>query len=237
MEAQGLTQPGVMIKGIRRGLLVSLPDGDWSEGLVALETRLDASTDFFRERRFVLDVGPRELTGEDVGGARALLAEYGVELWALLSTDVATEAAARNLGLITQLESPEQLESGPSANGREADRAEDLVARRTLRSGQRLLHPGSAVVIGDLNSGSEVVAGGDIVVWGRARGLLHAEGLGNESAVICALVLAPTQLRIAHHIARSPDEPRAPREPEITLVREGRIVALPWHSGEPGRTS
>ncbi|MBS3784235.1 MAG: septum site-determining protein MinC, partial [Anaerolineae bacterium] len=76
--------------------------------------------------------------------------------------------------------------------------------------------------------GAEVVAGGDIVVWGRVRGLIHAGALGDEDAVICALELSPTQLRIGSHIARSPEErPRQP-VPETASVRNGQIVAVPW---------
>jgi septum site-determining protein MinC len=84
------------------------------------------------------------------------------------------------------------------------------------------------VIIGDVNPGAEVVAGGDIVVWGRARGLVHAGALEDENAVICALELAPTQLRIASHIARSPEERPAQPVPERASVRDGQIVAVPW---------
>jgi septum site-determining protein MinC len=106
-----------------------------------------------------------------------------------------------------------------------------LVVRRTLRSGQSLRHPGHIVVIGDVNPGAEVVAGGDIVVWGRVRGMVHAGALGDEGAVICALDMAPTQLRIAGRIARSPEERRRKPVPEVASVHDGQIVAIPWHSG------
>jgi septum site-determining protein MinC len=90
------------------------------------------------------------------------------------------------------------------------------------------------VVIGDVNPGAEVIAGGDIVVWGRVRGLVHAGALGDEGAVICALDLAPTQLRIAGTIARSPEERRRKPVPEIATAQEGHIVAVPWHAGSSG---
>jgi septum site-determining protein MinC len=59
--------------------------------------------------------------------------------------------------------------------------------------------------------------------------LVHAGALGDEEAVICALDLAPTQLRIAGHIARSPEDRRRKPVPEVAAVREGQIVAVPWH--------
>jgi septum site-determining protein MinC len=103
-----------------------------------------------------------------------------------------------------------------------------LVARRTLRSGQQLRHPGSITVIGDVNPGAEIVAGGDIVVWGKLRGTVHAGAMGNETAVVCALDLAPTQLRIAQYIARSPEGRRRKPTPEVARVRDGKIVAESW---------
>ena len=77
---------------------------------------------------------------------------------------------------------------------------------------------------------AEVVAGGDIVVWGRVRGVVHAEALGDEGAIICALDLAPTQLRIASYIARSPDDKRRKPVPEVASVHDGHIVAESWKS-------
>ena len=103
-----------------------------------------------------------------------------------------------------------------------------LVARRTLRSGQQLRHPGSIVVIGDVNPGAEVVAGGDVVVWGRLRGTVHAGATGNAAAIVCALDLAPTQLRIAQYITRSPEGRRRKPQPEVARVRGGQIVAESW---------
>ena len=102
--------------------------------------------------------------------------------------------------------------------------------KRTVRSGVRLEYEGNLVVLGDVNPGAEVVAGGDIVVWGKLRGTVHAGAMGNETAVVCALDLAPTQLRIAQHIARSPDSRRRKPTPEVARVRDGQIVAESWET-------
>jgi septum site-determining protein MinC len=90
------------------------------------------------------------------------------------------------------------------------------------------------VVIGDVNPGAEIRAGGSVVVWGRLRGTVHA-GAGEdyqENVVVCALHLAPTQLRIGDYIARSPAaETDQELMPEMAFVQEGQIVAEPWKSG------
>jgi septum site-determining protein MinC len=86
-------------------------------------------------------------------------------------------------------------------------------------------------LIGDVNPGAEIIAGGDIVVWGKLRGIAHAGAMGNESAVICALELAPSQIRIGEHIARPPERSRPPKVPEIASVQEDGIVVERWTKG------
>jgi septum site-determining protein MinC len=224
----------ITIKGIRQGLLVTLGDGSWSAEVRALEERLGASPSFFRGGRVALDVGGRELSRSEIEDAQVLLARHQVELWAVVGTNPATEAAAQELGLVIELGLAAPRGPEPASETDAEPMVEGLVVRRTLRSGQSLRHPGHIVVIGDVNPGAEVIAGGDIVVWGRVRGLVHAGALGEEGAVICALDLAPTQLRIAGTIARSPEERRRKPVPEIATAREGQIVAVPWHAGSSG---
>ena len=221
----------ITIKGIRKGLLIALGGREWDAELRALEARLDASPSFFRGGRVALDVGARGLSGAELETAQALLTRHDVELWAVVSRSPATEAAAQELGLVIDLGLREARGPEAAPEGGEGPLVEGLVVRRTLRSGQSLRHPGHIVVIGDVNPGAEVVAGGDIVVWGRVRGVVHAGALGDEDAVICALDMAPTQLRVAGHIARSPEERRRKPVPEMASVRDGQIVAIPWHSG------
>jgi septum site-determining protein MinC len=219
----------IRIKGIRQGLLVTLGEGEWSHLLSVLEAHLSGSPAFFRGGRVALDVGNRALTSDQVEEVRSMVARHQVELWALVSRDPATQAVARGSGLVIELDpGGERTRSSRDA---EDSTAKAILVRRTLRSGQSLRHPGHIVIIGDVNPGAEVVAGGDIVVWGRVRGLVHAGALEDENAVVCALELAPTQLRIASHIARSPEERPASPVPERALVRDGQIVAFPW-SGE-----
>jgi septum site-determining protein MinC len=222
----------IIIKGIRQGLLITLPasaNQDWREDLLTLETRLGANPAFFRGGRVALDVGLRELSRPEVEKARALLARHQVDLWALVSRSPVTEDAAQELGLVIDLGPARPRTPEPEPEGGEEPPALDgLVVRRTLRSGQSLRHPGHIVIIGDVNPGAEVVAGGNILVWGRVRGMVHAGALGDEDAVICALDLTPTQLRIAGHISRSPEDKRRKPVPEMASVRDGQIIAVPW---------
>lgn len=104
-----------------------------------------------------------------------------------------------------------------------------FLLRETLRSGRSVYHEGHIIVMGDVNPGAQVVAGGHVVVWGRLRGMVHAGAHGDESAVICALELSPTQLRIAEQIAVPPDDGRHRQPlPEQAAIRDGQIVAESW---------
>jgi septum site-determining protein MinC len=156
-----------------------------------------------------------------------ILNQHKVTLWAVESESRAQEAAAQ-LG----------LEIGLGGAGRAVLpyrrvglSGEALLVQRTLRSGQVIHHPGHVVVIGDVNPGAEIRAGRSVIVWGRLRGTVHAgagEGQG-ENAVVCALQLSPTQLRIGDYITRSPtDDTNHDIIPEMASVQGGQIVAVPW---------
>lgn len=112
-----------------------------------------------------------------------------------------------------------------------------LTLRRTLRSGASIRYDGDVTVFGDVNAGAQIRAGGNIVVMGRLRGVVHAGANGDEDAFILAFDLAPTQLRIAKHIAIAPE--RAVVEdrftPEIAQVQGGGIVIEPYQSGVRAR--
>ena len=67
----------------------------------------------------------------------------------------------------------------------------------SLRSGQKIEFEGSLVIIGDVNAGAGVIAGENIVILGELRGLAHAGAKGNKDAIIEAVSIEATQLRIA----------------------------------------
>ena len=107
---------------------------------------------------------------------------------------------------------------GPAPHNAAAANAGLLVHRGTLRSGDHLQTEGSVLLLGDLNPGARISAGGHVLVWGRLRGMAHAGRRGDTSARIVALQLRPLQLRIAGAVARGPEE----RPPE-GLAEEARL--------------
>lgn len=216
----------VQIKGIREGLLITLGDGSWETIHQALLDQLDQQTGFLRGARLALDVGSHILKAVDLGQLSREISERELTLWAVISTSPTTERSAQSFGLATRLGSTRPA-AGAGAGSPAQNGESGILVHRTLRSGISVQDAGHIVVIGDVNPGAEVVAGGDVIVWGRLRGMVHAGASGNEGAVICALDLSPTQLRIAGQIA-APPKKRSKSQPEMARIIDGRVVAEPW---------
>jgi septum site-determining protein MinC len=112
------------------------------------------------------------------------------------------------------------------------DGTDGLLARRRVRSGQVLRHPGHIVVIGDVNPGAQLIAGGDIIVWGKLQGSAHAGALGDTRAMICALEMSPSLVKIADAaLALRPGEQkkrnRAGKAEQAQLIDQ-QITFTPW---------
>jgi septum site-determining protein MinC len=218
--------PEVQIKGIREGLLVSLGDGQWDEVQQALIQEIDKQADFLQGAKLILDVDQHVIGAAEMGKLRDQFSERGLSLWAVLSHSSSTEQTAQNLGFATRIHkadpAPQTYEASSISHGEEAS-----FVKATLRSGANLTHPGNVTVLGDVNPGAQIIASGDVIIWGRLRGMVHAGAEGDEEAVVCALDLSPTQLRIAGHISIPPQN-RGEAQPEKAFVREGQVVAEPW---------
>jgi len=107
------------------------------------------------------------------------------------------------------------IDSGESASGMTA---EPLYLQSTVRSGVEIRHPGTIVIFGDLNPGGKAIAAGDILVWGRLRGIAHAGAQGNHQCRITALQMEFTQLRIADAVARAPKLRPRRLSPELAFM-------------------
>jgi septum site-determining protein MinC len=226
-----MADESITIKGIREGLLLTIkPDaGDWPSMSGKVTERIDEQRAFFKGARLALHVGTRPVRLHELDTLKAILTNREITLWAVVSESDTTIQAAKHLGLETSLitHNEEQLETAP-VNPEEAGAA-GVVILHTLRNGRTVRTQGHVTIHGDVNPGAEIIAGGSVFVWGRLRGIVHAGANGDESAVVCALDLMPTQLRIASYITVSPEDKRRKPRPEIATVREGKIVAQPMY--------
>ncbi len=220
-------ESNVWIKGTRKGLSITLGEGDWSELLRELDSRLSQADAFFRGSQVHLSTGKRDLNQEELRELLDTLLKHDIKLISLRTGSESAAEAAQALGVRLGLSEATLDQAGARTSLEEP--SEGLLLRRTLRSGQSIRHPGHVVVIGDVNPGAEIIAGGDVIVWGKLRGMVHAGALGDNGAIVCALELMPTQLRIGEHIATSPEERKSKDiQPEVAFVLDDRIVAEPW---------
>ena len=220
----------IQIKGLRDGLLVSLNDAPWDEQLAALISQMDAQPAFFQGAHLALDVSSQVLYVDDLVNLRDQLSERGIHLWAVLSESPVTQQTSQLLGLATRISKPRPEESRTFSVD---DFGEEtaLFLNRTLRSGTRIEFAGHVVVFGDVNPGAEILAEGNVIIWGRLRGMVHAGSKGNREAVVCALDFSPMQIRIADE-ASAAMRPKTESMPQIARIHQsGNIQAENWSSG------
>jgi septum site-determining protein MinC len=216
----------IKIKGIQEGIKIILGDGEWPEVQAAMLTRVDEQKDFLKGAKLTLEVGNHILKAAEMGSLRDQLSERDISLRAVLSSSPTTERTAQALGLATKQSKPRQDRVTRKLDTvLRGDQA--VLIQRTLRSGHNITHPGHVTILGDVNPGAEIVAGGNVIVWGRLRGTAHAGAHGDQAAMICALDLSPTQIRIADQISTTPPQTRKPG-PEMARLIDGKIVAEQW---------
>ena len=216
----------IQIKGIRDGLLASFNDAAWEEQCAALIGQIDEKPSFFQGARLAMDVGSQALKVNDLVDLRDRLSERGISLWAVVSESPTTEHTAQLLGLATRISKPRPEDAAQHVESVSEETA--LFLHKTIRSGTRIEYPGNIVIVGDVNPGAEIVAEGNVVVWGRVRGMIHAGCKGNREAVICALDLSPNQLRIADEVSASL-KPQKDPAPEIASINsEGHLQSELW---------
>ena len=149
------------------------------------------------------------------------------------------EALAYSEGLISNeevskyilLDTGDVLPENVEENTVDTKELPTLYLNQTLRSGQTVNYEGNIFIIGDAHPGSEIVASGDITVWGILGGIAHAGNKGNITAKVRALKLNAIQLRIAGLYARRNDTLNVPYvqktnefTPEEAQIEDSKIV-------------
>lgn len=225
-----MTEPTALIsiKGLRDGLLVTMGNAPWEELRGALMEQIEARQSFFQGARVALDVGAQIFRVNDLSELRDTLSERGINLWAVVSESPTTEQTAQLLGLATRISKPRPQEVTRALSD-EADEHTSLFIGRTLRSGTRIEFAGHVTVLGDINPGAEVIAGGNVIVWGRVRGAVHAGVNGDPSSAVCGLDLSLAQIRIAGESVEAPEQAEL-RSPQKISVVEGRPRFEAWQA-------
>jgi septum site-determining protein MinC len=215
----------ISFKATVNGLILIMPaEDDFDTVLSGIEKKLESSGRFFKGASLAVKYRGRKLTAEQESTIVKLLSDK-------------TDAEIRSFE-----EDTSQYEKEPdNSSDRTFDRPKMKMVyfkgleegmtkfyNGTVRSGQLISYEGNIVIIGDVNPGGEVIAAGNVVVMGALRGMVHAGADGNKEAVIAALSLQPTQLRIADVITRPPDA-EGEREnknqciPEMAFVKDNLV--------------
>jgi septum site-determining protein MinC len=211
----------IEIKGFGNDVFIILSnEASFSDIETDLINRLEKSKSFLAGVEIVLDTKDRILSLEELGKLRVILSEkFDIKIAFVRANSNETKEAVEQIGW--KIEIPNQ-ESGKMADEEET---RTILIRQTIRSGQKISYPGNVVIIGDVNPGGEIEAAGDIVVFGKLRGVAHAGINGDNSSEIIALGLSPLQLRIAGIIRRSPDSNlETDHVPEVAKIKDGNIV-------------
>lgn len=199
----------LQIKADRDGfLLIPHPEAPLRDVVQALQQKIEDSRSFFQRSKMILDLGRRALRIDEVQVIRKVLQVTADVVLAEVRLGEDLEPvlkwASEAVGV------PVRAGAGQRPSGEFADREMEekpggaVIVRSTCRSGTRIESPADCVVLGDVNPGAEVLAVGDIVVFGSLRGVAHAGMTGDRSARIWALSIEPNQLRIADLVALPP---------------------------------
>ena len=217
----------VYLKSESERLLLVLPAEEemvlnmpWSEIWQELKHRLQAREQSWQAGTVVSLLAKDQLL--DVRQLQTIaetLSEVNLCLEKVCTSRRQTAVAAATAGYSVEQKALDVTLNEPSEGQTQAlSLADPLYLQNTVRSGVEVRHPGTVVVLGDLNPGGIIIAAGDIFIWGRLRGIAHAGAQGNRQSRILALQMEPTQLRIANVVARAPKVPPKSFEPEIAYV-------------------
>lgn len=212
----------VVIKGARGGLRVVVDDNcSWDDALAAIQHQLAHGASLFHGMNVSFDMGARSIDSSAMHSLYSVLQTFQLTTADIQADSSEVRQFARAVGLTAK---PRSI----AHTGAQNQVAPAPILIKNLRSGQvhKHLH-GDLTLLGDVNAGAELIVAGSLVVFGRVRGFVHAGALGDRSAIICAIELAATQIRIADIRARAPEHDTQ-RNPEIACVEDGQIIVHSW---------
>jgi len=217
--------PNIEIKGTRDGITITVKLGDWSEIRKALLVHIDEQISFLKNAQLTLDVGDHALKAAEMGSLRDQLSDRMITLQTIISQSGITERSAQSLGI--GIRAAMHIRHSPPPLNTTVGGEVAVLTQRTLRSGHSIKFSGHVIVIGDVNPGAEIIADGNILVWGRLRGSVNAGASGDITSIVCALKLAPQQLRIAEQIGDIRPS-KKDNEPKVAHLENQQILVEPW---------
>jgi septum site-determining protein MinC len=164
------------------------PEAPLDEWLESLDHWTENSPGFFAGRPVVLDLNILKPEPSEVSELVSQLAERGIRIYAIeangidsLTPDLPPLLKGARPTVIDEL----QAEPDPKPQTEALPASNTLIIDAPIRSGQSIYHPyGDVIITGSVGSGSEVVAGGSVHIYGTLRGRVFAGATGNDKARI-----------------------------------------------------
>lgn len=209
----------ISIKGNKGELVVRVNDTkDFATIFAHFSQKLDSSRDFFKGSVIHFEWGERSLKDKERSQIAELVAAHDI-LW--------------------EQDQDSNVPFPPEKEHKEPTKASDLshclFLHKNIRAGQTIEHKGHIIIFGNVHAGAEVVAGGNVFIWGALQGIVHAGAYGFSDATIAALVLDPAQLRINSIIAINPQQTQRGIKkrvfPEQARLVNEEIVVEAWEEG------
>ena len=197
-------QNPVVIKGNKAGMTVYLdPALPFTELLEAVKKKFRETARFWGSAQMTLTLEGRRLSPEEeFSVVNAITENSGIEILCLIDADA------------------EKLMELSASTGQ--------FYKGNLRNGDVLESEASIVVIGDVDCGARVSAKGNIIILGTLKGTAQAGLSGNRNAVVVAMEMAPSQVRISDLAFQKAEKGRLLGwGPMMILVKNGRICSEP----------
>ncbi|MCR5595016.1 MAG: septum site-determining protein MinC [Lachnospiraceae bacterium] len=188
----------VVIKSYKDGLSIHMdPDADMDTIKADLAARFKESASFFKDATVAVSFEDREidsLTEREL--INIITSSSQVKVACVAGKNKLTQAMLINALNEVEYKSATQIDSSVQ------------VIPNTIKDGQVVDVPGSVLILGDVYSGTTVIAGGDIYVLGSLQGQAHAGNNGDPDRVIVALDMNPEKMRISGIKYHPVDKPK-----------------------------
>lgn len=171
----------ITVKGSPKGIVIFIDDTDYETGRQELEEKLSSSADFFKGVELNVFLTSNTLSEAELYFLRDTITRVLTETTVIFSEDAPKLLPQRHSDI-------DELE---------ADESVTKYVRKTVKNGETVEYPYSVVIIGDVEEGASIVAGGNVTVMGNLFGKVHAGAGGNRSAVVIAMKLMPEKLLIS----------------------------------------
>lgn len=200
----------ITIKGSPKGILISIDDVDYTKGREELEEKLTEAQEFFKDATLSVFLTSNTLTEAELFFLR----------------DTVTRTLTDTQVTFTKSEPKMLPQKHSEFDALAADEGVTKFIRQTVKSGETVEYQHGLVVLGDVEAGGKVVAGGNIFVMGTLAGFAHAGVGGKRDAIVAAMHFVPEALLIGEVSIQGNHNPMRhlfSKKPAFAYIKENRI--------------